>query len=316
MHCVSVVCLTLTLCSSSGAQTASEMARTCEAEAQEMAGSLSAEAQSTFRTNCSRMDACGPRCDALAASPDDMSACVQTCLRGATGTAATTVRPPLPKNAVPATKSEAQLCQQARDFRDHRLFQLWDTQQKKYALYSQGEHDQEALRLKATSLLDDEWWAGATGAQVAIEIKGFADVTSDVLQLFVPEGQLAGHSMHYAEAVARTVTSMGVLESYAKDNAQVAAGQAWSELGARYGGQLGSGAKLLMDAASYAQTKKDQEGYRETVQAQIRQINRTVLDLTEKKGQALQKMDGYQEIVRGIDMLCANSRQEAAPGPR
>jgi hypothetical protein len=245
-----------------------------------------------------------------------MSACVQACLRsGAIGTPITAAQSPSPRNAAPASKSGAQLCQQASDFRDHRLFQLWDTQQKKYALYAQGEKDQEALRLKATSLLDDEWWAGATGAQVAIEIKGFADVTSDIVQLFVPEGQLAGHSMHYAEAVARTVTSVGVLESYAKDNARAAAGQAWSELGARYGGQLGSGAKLLMDAASYAQTKKDQEGYRETVQAQIRQINRTVLDLTEKKGQALQKMDGYQEIVHGIDMLCANSRQEVTPAP-
>ena len=172
--------------------------------------------------------------------------------------------------------------------------------------------------------MDDEWWAGSTGGDVATEIKGFTDVVNDTIGIFVPEAEVAqiGTSgIHNAHEIADGVTSLGVLETYSKENADAAAKQAGAEVFAKYGGQVGSITKLLLDTADYAKTKDNAEQYRETVQAQVRQINETLKTLDDKRKAAVEKMDAYQQIVSGIDMLCANKSSKpesvapAVPAP-
>ena len=111
------------------------------------------------------------------------------------------------------------------------------------------------------------------------------------------------------------------METYSKENADAAAKQAGAEVFAKYGGQVGSITKLLLDTADYAKTKDNAEQYRETVQAQVRQINETLKTLDDKRKAAVEKMDAYQQIVSGIDMLCANKSSKpesvapAVPAP-
>jgi hypothetical protein len=202
------------------------------------------------------------------------------------------------------------LCIQAGEFRDHQLFHLWDTQQKKYTVFTEGSKQMASIRSKTTNLLDDDWWAGSTGAAVAIEIKGFSDMVNDTLSLFIPEGQLLAGSIHHAAEIAKGVTVVGDLVTYTKENAEAAAKQNAGEVFAQYSGQLGATTKLLIDAAAYAKTKKDQEDYRDEVQAQVRRINQNLRELDSKRKQAMQRMDAYQEIVRGIDLICANEAQK------
>ena len=59
------------------------------------------------------------------------------------------------------------------------------------------------------------------------------------------------------------------------------------------------------DVADYAKTKKDATEYEHTVQDQVRKVNEAIRTLKEKRKDAIRNMDGYQEIVRGIDLLFA-----------
>lgn len=183
-------------------------------------------------------------------------------------------------------------------------------------MYTEGSDYQAKLRSDTATLMDDDWWAGSTGATVAVEIKGFTDLVNDAISIFVPEGQMAqmGASvLHHAPEIARTVTGVGVLVTYTKENAKAASIQGGAELFARYGGPIGTSTKLLLDAADYAKNKKEAEEYRETVQDQVRRINETLKTLDEKRKASVQNMDAYQEIVTGIDMMCATASIAGPP---
>jgi hypothetical protein len=203
--------------------------------------------------------------------------------------------------------ASATLCQQARVFRDQKLYSLWDAQQRKYAVLTDGSASLVKLRHETATLLDHETWVGSTGASVAIEIKGYTDALNDIIGLFVPETQIMSEAFHHADEIARSVTAIGVLVTYAKDDANAAAHQTLGELWAQYGGQIGAATRLLADAEQYAAQKRDAREYEHTVQSQVQKINDTLRMLDSKRREAVQKMDGYQEVVESIDMICANS---------
>jgi hypothetical protein len=288
-----------------------DMTKVCE-EAANSSG-LDAAGKANLNATCVQAAACSASCNRIIDDGDAFTACIQKCVLP-DGDA-----PKIkPSNADSDKKKDAKddkgdLCAQAADFRDHQLFNLWDTEQKKYAIFTEGSNAQVKIRDDTAKLMDDEWWAGSIGAEVAVEIKGFADVVNDTIGLFVPEGQaiqMGTSTIHHAREIANGVTGIGVLETYTKENAEAAAKQAGAEVFAKYGGQVGAGTKLLLDTAEYAKNKKDAENYRETVQAQVRRINETLRTLDDKRKAAVEKMDAYQEIVNGIDMLCANKPQK------
>lgn len=289
-----------------------DMTKVCEDAASSAGGD--AATQADLRATCLQAAQCAASCNNVMNDSDAFTACIEKCT--------------LPNgNAVPKPKSsddadskkdakddKGDLCKQAGDFRDHELFQLWDTEQKKYAIFTEGSNTQVELRDKTAKLMDDDWWAGSTSADISVEIKGFTDIVNDTIGLFAPEAQIGASTIHHAREIADGVTSIGVLATYTKDNAEAAAKQAGAEVFAKYGGPVGSTTKLLMDTAEYAKTKKDAEQYREAVQAQVRRINETLKTLDEKRKAAIEKMDAYQEIVNGIDMMCANKSQKTSDG--
>jgi hypothetical protein len=301
------------------AQTTVDMTKVCEGVASS-SGQPDAESVANIRATCLRAVQCASSCNSFGDDVESFTECIQKCAF------------PEDENAAklnPAKQSKddegekGNLCKQAGEFRDHQLFQLWDTEQRKYAIFTKGGSAQVTLRDNTRRLLDDEWWAGSTGSEVAIAIKGFADVFSDSVSLFVPEGeaiQIGTDAIHHAREIADGVTVIGELVTYAKENAEAAAKQATVEVFAKYGGQLGSGTKLLLDTAEYANRKKDAEEYREIVQGQVRRINETLKGLDEKRKAAVEKMEAYQEVVSGIDMICASKRSTpdvpaSAPAP-
>jgi hypothetical protein len=288
------------------------MVSTCNAEADQVADSAPADAVAQIRQGCEKLRLCANQCVAYDGQVD--SSCVAHCVlpnsSGRGGSSTTNAKDTPPSAAKHNEKDKRGLCIQAGEFRDHQLFHLWDTQQKKYTVFTEGSKQMALIRSKTTDLLDDDWWAGSTAAAVAIEIRGFSDMVNDTLSLFIPEGQLLAGSIHHAAEIAKGVTVVGDLVTYTKENAEAAAKQNAGEVFAQYGGQIGATTKLLIDAAAYARTKKDQEDYREEVQMQVRRINQNLRDLESKRKQAVERMDAYQEIVRGIDMICANEAQK------
>jgi hypothetical protein len=221
------------------------------------------------------------------------------------------LEPPRPQSA--SSNSRSALCDQARQFRDHELFSLWDAQQQKYSVLTDGSNAMVKLRINTATLLDKETWVGSTGADIAIEIKGFTDAMNDVVALFVPEGQIMNGAFHHAKEIADGTTSIGVLTTYAKQDAEAAAKQSLMELWARYGGQIGQATKLLADAADYAKNKQDASQYRLTVVEQVTKINNAIQNLNAQRRDAVRKMDGYQEVVQAIDMICENKRPADSP---
>jgi hypothetical protein len=306
-----ILLLSSPLCS---AQTGVDLVKVCE-DAANSAGPGDAESLAKNRATCIQAVQCASNCNSLGNDVSAFTACIQKCATNDDGLTAR-YKPSTETNRAEkdgtTTKDKGDLCKQAGEFRDHQLFQLWDTEQKKYAILTEGSNTQVSLREKTAKLMDDDWWAGSTGAEVAVEIKGFTDVVNDVVGVFVPEGQaiqMGTSAIHHAREIANAVTGISVLETYAKENAEAAAKQAGAEVFAKYGGQIGSTTKLLLDTAEYAKNKKDAESYRETVQGQVRRINETLKSLDEKRKAAVEKMDAYQEIVHAIDLLCSNNTQ-------
>jgi len=293
------------------AQSTLDMAKVCEG-ATNSAGQLDPESLATFRATCLRAAQCASSCSSLANDADSFTACIQKCALPEDNSA---WKHESSKEKKAKADDKGDLCKQATEFRDHQLFQLWDTEQRKYVIFTEGSKEQKKLRDETATLMDDNWWAGSTGAGVAIEIKGFTDAVNDAIGLFVPEGeavQIGISQIHHAGEIATALTGIGVLETYTKENAEAAAKQAAAEVFAKYGGQIGSGTKLLLDTAEYAKEKNDAEEYRDTVQAQVRRINETLRTLDDKRKAAVEQMDAYQEIVKGIDMLCANKTHKAS----
>jgi hypothetical protein len=297
------------------AENALEMVGVCEAEADELAGSAGAQVVQAIRQRCKRLRPCAKRC--IAYDGQAASSCVAQCLLPNSAGAGPLANDTTPSDQILAPKISKKdtrsLCSQARDFRDHQLFRQWDIEQNKYVILTDGGKKLVALRNQTSDLLDDEWWAGSTGSSVAIEIKGFADMVNDTMALFVPESALVAGTIHRAIEIAKGVTVVGDLVTYTKENAEAAAKQNVSEVFAQYGGPIGAGTKLLLDAAGYAKSKKDDEDYRETVQMQVRRINQDLKDLDAKRKRAVQQMDAYQEVVRSIDIICANDAPKSIP---
>ena len=294
-----------------------DMATVCE-DAARSTGQLDTESLATLRASCLRVARCASSCNSLANDADAFMSCIQKCTLADTDSAPKHKSVEKKKDAEKdETKDKGDLCKQAGEFRDHQLFQLWDTEQKKYSIFTEGSNAQVKLRDETAKLMDDDRWAGSTGVEVAVEIKAFTDVVNDTVGLFVPEGQaiqIGTSAIHQAREIADGVTVIGVLETYTKENAEAAAKQAWAEVFAKYGGQIGAGTKLLLDTAEYAKNKKDAQNYRETVQVQVRRINETLKSVDDKRKAAVEKMGAYQEIVNGIDMLCANKSRQSNDG--
>jgi hypothetical protein len=288
-----------------------DMTQVCEQAAS--SSGLDDAAQAEMRNACMQAAACSASCNSIINDGEAYTACVQKCIVPADAAAKVKSSD---KDSSEKKNAKGDLCKEAGDFRDHQLFQLWDTEEKKYEIFTDGSNQQVALRDKTAKLMDDEWWAGSTGADAAIEIKAFTDVVNDAIGIFVPEAeaaQIGTSAIHHAREIADGVTSIGVLETYAKDNADAAEKQAGTEIFAKYGGPIGSATKLLIDTADYAKTKDSAEQYRQTVQDQVRKINETLKSLDEKRKAAVDKMDAYQQIVTGIDMMCANKTSSPAP---
>lgn len=267
------------------------------------------------RAGCARLAQCASQCGS-----DD--ACMLTCTAPGRGADISLLPAPPQRQSVPPRvprsdnkpdlRDRTALCKQLYDFRDHRLFDLWEKEQRKYAIFTAGSEAQVKLRDATEQLMDKEWWAGSTGAAVAVEIKGYTDIVGDVVAFFVPAEQVV---VHGAEEIARTVTGVGVLATYVNENAKAAALQGNRELVARYGGSIGSATKLLLDTADYAKNKKDAADYEDIVQDQVRRINQTLRMLDDRRKAAVEHADAYQQIVQGIDRLCASSQQTQIGSP-
>ena len=85
------------------------------------------------------------------------------------------------------------------------------------------------------------------------------------------------------------------------------------ELWAKYAGQIGQATKLLSDAGEYAKHKKDARQYQQIVAEQLGIINNAIKNLNADRRDAIRKMDGYQDVVQAIDMICANGRPADSP---
>jgi hypothetical protein len=285
-----------------GSCLAQSLGQVCQMES----ANLDAATRALLTQKCARLTQCDAQCGG-----SGNVACIRTCLspgeEAETGSASRSSGSPFDEaTAKLQRKSDEALCRQAQSFRDQQLFTLWDTEQKKYEILTEGSDAMKRLRTETTRLLDENFWAGSTGATVAIEIKGFTDVLNDVIQLFLPEAQLGTAVFHNAEDIASTVTGIDILVTYSKEDAKAAALQSMREVSARYGGQVGAAAKLLGDVADYAKNKKEAQEYEQTVQDQVQRANQAIRMLKEKRKDAIRNMDGYQEVVRGIDLLCAS----------
>jgi hypothetical protein len=290
-----LIVLVLTLIISTQVAVAQDaMVKECEATA----------TSNNDRAACARLAQCASQCGS-----DD--SCLLECTKPGRGATIPSTVLPTPSQSVaePAGRTDkprdrTELCKQLYDFRDHRLFRLWETEQKKYDFFTASSDTGVKLREETAHLMDKEWWAGSTGAAAAVEIKFFSDLVGDAVALFVPAEQQV---IHRAEEIARTVTGIGVITTYAKENAEAAAKQGWTEIFARYGGPIGSARKLLLDTAEYAKNKKDAAVYEDIAQDQVRQINNTSKMLDDKRKTAIEHADAYQQIVQGIDRLCASN---------
>ena len=206
-----------------------DMTKVCEDAAN--SSGFDAAGKANLRAACVQAAACSASCNRIINDGDAFTACIQKCVLP-DGDA-----PKIkPSNADSDKKKDAKkddkgdLCAQAADFRDHQLFNLWDAEQKKYAIFTEGSNAQVKIRDDTAKLMDDDWWAGSTGAEVAIEIKGFSDVVNDAIGLFVPEGQaiqMGTSTIHHAREIANGVTGIGVLETYTKENAEADGQASW-----------------------------------------------------------------------------------------
>jgi hypothetical protein len=223
----------------------------------------------------------------------------------------TDVPEPLPLPANGKSKDHNALCKELYDFRDHQLFKLWVAEQSKYTAKTEGSAALVKIRNDTEHLMDNTWWAKSSGATIAIEIKGIADATTDVIGIFVPE---EAPLVHRAEKIAQRLTEgVGVLVTYAEENAKAASIDAGMTLFARYGGQLASATRLLYDSAQYAKTKEEAQAYRDVVQDQVQRINQTLMKLDEQRTDAVRKGDAYQQIVRSIDLFCSSTGPSSPP---
>jgi len=211
----------------------------------------------------------------------------------------------------------AATCADAQKYRDGQLLKDFDTAMAQYDIYHQGKLRQEDIRASTVRLLDDSWWAGSTGGEIAVEVKHLADLFNGTFGYLYPEEyatQVFGKVVQSRLAlIDKSGQVAGGMATAVQQDAKSAAIQLWIECAKDLLGSAGSLAGMAQSAYEYHKTKDEMTAYKSTVQVQVRAINRRITTYEEKMKSSQEKANGITDLVQRIDAECGQLAQTPAP---
>jgi len=191
-------------------------------------------------------------------------------------------------------------CTELAKIRDKDLIQMYDTALDKYNIYNGGVKDQFDLAKKAAKLMDDEWWAGKTGAQVATEVRVWVQMVKASIAPYVPEWVAVGIDLGQ-DITERTI------KSWIDKDAERLEETTWKDIVKKsldtFGG---AGGGITTASWEYGENHQGMDKYRLETQYQITRMIMEAQKSVAKAKQSKQKMEDIQDMITAIDKVCGS----------
>jgi hypothetical protein len=189
-------------------------------------------------------------------------------------------------------------CKALTVYRDTQLVRDFDLAMTKYNIFKEGMLKQEDYARETLNLMNDQWWAGQTGAEIAIEVKYYTDLFNDLVGWVNP---LESESVRLAQGAAVTVDLVKTEED---EGARKAAGDAATELTKELAKQGGSFLGLGLDTIQHQENQEGMAAYKAEVQRHVRNIESEVSSYRNKMTQSQARVRAISDLVASIDKAC------------
>ena len=200
-------------------------------------------------------------------------------------------------------------CNSLALYRDTQLVKDFDLAMAKYNIFNQGMLNQQDYAKETLNLLDEKWWAGQTGAEIAIEVKYYTDLFNDLVGWINP---MESKGLHLVQATAVTID---LVKTEEEEGAKKADADGATELVKELAKQNGSFLGLGLDAISHQQKQEGMAAYKAEVQQHVREIEIAVKNYKVKRMQSAARSQAILRLVATIDETCA-TRSTFSPNPK
>jgi hypothetical protein len=199
-------------------------------------------------------------------------------------------------------------CKKLVEYRDTQLVKDFDIAMSRYNIFKKGSLNLGEIRQEGTQLMDKEWLGGKTGAEIAIEVRYYADLFKDSAEVLVPEATFVKLFGEVAKSRVDLVSNVGVTIDLIKkeeySGAKQAALDAWIEVAKMLSGQAGSLIGTAQDMQTHSEHRKELEDAKERVREQVENIDRTLDRYSAKMQESRARSENIARIVAQIDRSC------------
>jgi len=196
-------------------------------------------------------------------------------------------------------------CASLAQYRDTYLIKKFDAALDQYALNRADVTDQIGIGKKTLNLMNDQWWVGQTGAEIAIALKAETDVIKAWLAGLTPETKALDEMI--LKPLDKAVLTTSLIETEIHEGAKATQEKVEKEAVKEWISQkYGPIGDTVVAVIEYRENTEGLEKFKQETQYQVSRLVLNAKQAGERAKRSRAKAEYIEAIKEQIDQACGN----------